>query len=135
MWSPRFPNPNSLHDRRATHRDRRPLEATMKFGGMFSRVVVANLSEGGAYIITPALPALSDSITLNITLPEEGASVMVSGRVRRVALSSKALQTPGGFGVEFTRFYSPAGRLNLLRHLAPAHSEPPPRPRSVSPGG
>ena len=135
MWSPRFPNSISLRERRTTHRDRRPLDATMKFCGTFTRVVIANLSESGAYVIAPTLPVLSDSITLNINLPEEGASVMVSGRVRRVALASKALQSPGGFGVEFTRFYSPAGRLSLLKHLAPAHPEPPAKTRPLSTGG
>ena len=135
MWSPRFLNSISLRERRTTHRDRRPLDATMKFCGTFTRVVIANLSESGAYVIAPTLPVLSDSITLNINLPEEGASVMVSGRVRRVALASKALQSPGGFGVEFTRFYSPIGRLSLLRHLAPPHPEPPARTSAVSRGG
>ena len=135
MWSPQLSNPNSLRERRATHRDRRPLDATMKFCGAFTRVVIGNLSEGGAYIITPTLPALSDSITLNINLAAEGASVMVTGRVRRVALASKTLQSPGGFGVEFTRFYSPIGRLSLLRHLAPPHPEPPARTSAVSRGG
>jgi hypothetical protein len=43
---------------------------------------------------------------------------MVTGRVRRVSLSSKLLPKSGGFGVEFTRFYTRVGLEELKNHLA-----------------
>jgi hypothetical protein len=108
----------SAPDRRGGQRDRRMLEATVKYQGQFHHLEVHNLSETGAYAVAPFTPMLADSLTLNIDMPHLGGSVMISGRVRRIGLSSRALQRQGGFGIEFTRFYSPAGRQCLSAHLA-----------------
>jgi Tfp pilus assembly protein PilZ len=89
----------------------------MKYCGDFLAVEVFNLSKRGAFVVANRVPELSDSVTLAIDLPQ-GDSVMVSGRVRRVALGSRAISRPGGFGVEFTRFYTQVGRENLNQHLA-----------------
>ncbi|MBW1872876.1 MAG: PilZ domain-containing protein [Deltaproteobacteria bacterium] len=108
----------SIKERRQTGRDRRILDGTMKYQGQYMHVEVANLSESGAYVIAAAMPELADCVTLSIGLPGIGSSVMVSGRVRRVALSSRALHRPGGFGIQFTRYYTSVGRNTLKDHLA-----------------
>jgi hypothetical protein len=105
-------------ERRAGSRDRRLLDGTMKYRGEFAGVEVINLSEHGAYIQAPFTPELYDIVTLTIGLPDAGGSVMISGRVRRVSLHSKVLQRHGGFGVEFTRFYTSVGKSELGTHLA-----------------
>ena len=104
-------------ERRTKGRDRRLLEATMKYRGEFHHVEVRDLSLAGAFAIAPVIPVLADSITLNIELPLTGETVMITGRVRRVGLSSRSLEQPGGFGLEFTRFYSSLGRQCLEHHL------------------
>ncbi|HOX42346.1 MAG TPA: PilZ domain-containing protein [Myxococcota bacterium] len=106
-------------DRRGSRRDRRVLDATLKYAGRFSEVEVLDLSERGAFVVADdEVPVLADTLTLAVELPEEGTSVLVVGRVRRVGLSSRELGRRGGFGVEFTRFYSDGGRRSLSRHLA-----------------
>ncbi len=106
-------------ERRQGERDRRVLGATLKYAGRFSEVEVLDLSEGGAFVVAEdEVPALADALTLAVELPGEGTSVLVIGRVRRVGLTSRELDRRGGFGIEFTRFYSEAGRQSLSRHLA-----------------
>jgi len=105
-------------ERRMARRDRRILEATMKYQGNFVNIEVIDVSESGAYVIAPVLPEFADCVTLAIGLPEVGSSVMVSGRVRRVGLGSRALRQRGGIGIEFTRYYTATGRDCLKRHLA-----------------
>ncbi|MBN2496162.1 MAG: PilZ domain-containing protein [Deltaproteobacteria bacterium] len=105
-------------ERRGAERDRRLLEGTLKYRGDFCSVELLDLSAQGAFVTGPALPGLSDSVTINIDLPLGGGTVMISGRVRRVAMGSRALERAGGFGVEFTRFYSQAGQSSLRRYLA-----------------
>ena len=63
------------------------------------------------------VPEFADAVTLNIELPDLGCTVMISGRVRRVAPGSRELDRLGGFGLEFTRFYSGVGRDSLRQHL------------------
>ena len=104
-------------ERRAGHRDRRVLEGTMKYRGDFIPVEVIDLSENGAYLLAPIMPELCDIVTINIGLAGLGNSVMISGRVRRVALGSRVMSRPGGFGVQFTRFYTRVGRHSLQEHL------------------
>ena len=104
-------------ERRAGHRDRRVLEGTMKYRGDFIPVEVIDLSEHGAYLLAPIMPELCDIVTINIGLAGLGNSVMISGRVRRVALGSRVMSRPGGFGVQFTRFYTRVGRHALQEHL------------------
>ena len=104
-------------ERRSGNRDRRILEATMKYRGGFHHVDVHSLSESGLYVVGSIMPRMTDSITLNIDLPHLGGSVMITGRVRRVGLGSRALERQGGFGIEFTRFYTTVGRQTLLQHL------------------
>lgn len=104
-------------ERRAGSRDRRLLDGTMKYRGEFTGVEVINLSQHGAFIQAPFTPELYDIVTLTIGLPDSG-SVMISGRVRRVSLHSKVLQRQGGFGIEFTRFYTTVGKSELGSHLA-----------------
>ena len=108
----------SIKERRQTGRDRRILEGTMKYQGQYLQVEVADVSESGAYIVAAAMPELADCVTLSIGLPGIGGSVMVSGRVRRVGLSSRALRRPGGFGIQFTRYFTSVGRDTLKEHLA-----------------
>lgn len=108
----------SAPERRVAARDRRLLEATVKYRGQFHHLEVHDLSESGAWAIGPFVPALADALTLNIDMPHLGGSVMITGRVRRVGLSNRALARQGGFGIEFTRFYSPVGRQTLQSHLA-----------------
>ena len=105
-------------ERRDGERDRRLLDATMKYRGEFMKVELYDLSESGAYIVAPCMPAYSDSVTITIELFHLGATVMITGRVRRIDLSSRALERRGGFAIEFTRFYSTWGRDNLRQHLA-----------------
>lgn len=104
-------------ERRAGRRDRRVLEGTMKYQGDFIPVEVIDLSEHGAYVLAPIMPELCDIVTLNIGLAGIGNSVMISGRVRRVALGSRVMSRQGGFGVQFTRFYTRVGRHALQEHL------------------
>lgn len=111
-------NRTSRRDRRAGQRDRRLLNGTMKYRGEFVHVEVMNLSQAGAYVVATQTPALSDSVTLSILLPCCGSTLTVTGRVRRVGLGSRALSQPGGFGVQFTRFFSQVGREDLHHHLA-----------------
>jgi Tfp pilus assembly protein PilZ len=109
---------NVRRERRGGQRDRRLLEGTMKYRGDFAQVEIVNLSDGGAYVVANQTPELADLVTLNIELPCLGCSVMISGRVRRVAPGSRAIPRAGGFGVQFTRFYSRVGRDSLQQHLA-----------------
>ena len=104
-------------ERRAGRRDRRVLEGTMKYRGEYIVVEVIDLSEHGAYVLAPIMPDLCDVVTLNIGLAGIGNSVMITGRVRRVALGSRIMCRPGGFGVQFTRFYTRVGRHALEEHL------------------
>lgn len=110
---PKRPN----RERRAGRRDRRVLEGTMKYQGDFIPVEVIDLSEHGAYVLAPIMPELCDIVTINIGLAGIGNSVMISGRVRRVALGSRVMSRPGGFGIQFTRFYTRVGRHALKEHL------------------
>ncbi len=107
-----------IANRRTAERDRRLLDGTMKYRGQFHHVELRDLSASGAYAVAPVTPALTDSITLSIDMPHLGSTVMVTGRVRRVGLSSRALERAGGFAIEFTRFYTPVGRQTLGAHLA-----------------
>ena len=107
----------SIKERRTRDRDRRLLEATMKYRGQFHHVEVRDLSLSGAYAVAGLTPDLADSVTLNIELPHLGGTVMITGRVRRVGLGSRALERQGGFGIEFTRFYTSVGRQTLQHHL------------------
>jgi len=113
------PKPRKRHsrERRAGRRDRRVLEGTMKYQGDFIPVEVIDLSEHGAYVLAPIMPELCDIVTLNIGLAGVGNSVMISGRVRRVALGSRVMSRQGGFGIQFTRFYTGVGRHALKEHL------------------
>jgi hypothetical protein len=104
-------------NRRTADRDRRMLDGTLKYRGQFLEVELHNLSESGAFAVAPITPRLADLVTINIDLPELGRTVMITGRVRRVGLSSRALSLPGGFGIEFTRFYSQDGQKTLHEHL------------------
>jgi hypothetical protein len=106
-------------ERRGSRRDRRLLEASLKYAGRFSEVEVHELSERGAWVVAEdEVPVLSDAVTLVVDLPEAGASVMVVGRVRRVGLTSRVLGRRGGFGIEFTRFFTEGGKHTLSRYLA-----------------
>lgn len=106
-------------ERRTTSRDRRILEGTIKYQGCFFNVEVTDVSESGAYLVAPVVPEHADCLTLAIGLPALGKSVMVSGRVRRVGLGSRVQHRPGGFGIQFTRFFSRGGHDSLKEHLAP----------------
>jgi len=106
-----------VKERRTKSRDRRLLDATMKYRGQFHHIEVRDLSLAGAFAVAPVTPEMADSITLNIELPLLGSTVMITGRVRRVGLSSRAMERAGGFGVEFTRFYSSVGLESLQHHL------------------
>ena len=105
-------------ERRLGERDRRLLDATMKYRGEFVKVELYDLSETGAYVVAPDMPMLCDSVTFTIDRPQQACAIMITGRVRRVGLSCRALAKRGGFGVEFTRFYSKVGRMSLEQHLA-----------------
>jgi PilZ domain. len=105
------------HERREGQRDRRILDATMKYRGTFSGVEVRDVSQSGAYVVADAVPCLSDTITLALDLPTLGGSVLVSGRVRRVTIGSRIFERDGGFGVQFTHFYSHSGKDILHRHI------------------
>ncbi len=107
----------SLAERRTGKRDWRILEGTMKYQGEYTQIEVINLSDNGAYVIAPCVPQLSDGVTLTIVFPGLGSSIMVTGRVRRVSPGSKVLQKLGGFGLQFTRFYTNAGLKVLNKHL------------------
>jgi hypothetical protein len=110
--------PKSLrHERREGQRDRRILDATMKYQGAFSGVEVRDVSQSGAYVVAEAVPCLSDTVTLALDLPAIGGSVLVSGRVRRVTMGSRLYDRDGGFGVQFTHFYSHSGEEILHRHI------------------
>jgi hypothetical protein len=111
------PHKRPSRERRAGRRDRRVLEGTMKYQGDFIPVEVIDLSEHGAYVLAPIMPELCDIVTINIGLAGIGNSVMISGRVRRVALGSRVMSRPGGFGIQFTRFYTRVGRHALKDHL------------------
>jgi hypothetical protein len=89
----------------------------MKYRGDYLPVEVVDLSAHGAYILAPIMPELCDIVTLNIGLAGIGNSVMISGRVRRVTLGSRLLCRPGGFCIQFTRFYTRVGRDALQQHL------------------
>ncbi len=108
----------SRRERRDAGRDRRILDGTMKYRGEFMNIEVVDVSESGAFIIGPTVPEFSDSVTLAIELPAVGGSVMVSGRVRRVTMSSRIMRRSGGFGIEFTRYYTQVGQDSLHKHLA-----------------
>lgn len=112
------PRSTGRRERRAGGRDRRLLCGTMKYRGEFTAIEVMNLSEAGAYVVATQTPSLSDCVTLSIPLPCCGGGLTVTGRVRRVAPGSRALSQPGGFGLQFTRFFSSVGRTDLQRHLA-----------------
>jgi hypothetical protein len=116
--SEKKPTRRLQRERRAGRRDRRVLEGTMKYQGDYVPVEVIDLSEHGAYVLAPIMPELCDIVTINIGLAGVGNSVMISGRVRRVALGSRVMRRPGGFGVQFTRFYTRVGRHSLKEHLA-----------------
>lgn len=104
-----------VRERRASVRSRNLLEGTLKWAGQFVQVDITDLSESGAMVRCPVLPDFSDCATLSIRLPD-GGPVMVTGRVRRFALGSR--DSYGGFAIEFTRFYTQAGREMLREHLA-----------------
>ncbi len=104
-------------ERRSSERDRRLLEGTIKYQGRFFPVEILDLSENGAFLSAPVLPEWSDSVTLVVCLPDGVNSVMVSGRVRRFGLGSRNQDRSGGFGVQFTRFFTRAGQESLHRHL------------------
>ncbi len=106
------------HERREGRRDRRILDATMKYQGTFTDVEVKDVSQSGAYVVAEAIPCLSDTVTLALDLPSFGGSVLVSGRVRRVTVSSRLYERDGGFGVQFTHFYSYSGKEILCKHLS-----------------
>lgn len=114
---PQTPVRRSKRERRAGRRDRRVLEGTMKYQGDYISIEIIDLSEHGAYILAPIMPELCDIVTLNIGLVGVGNSVMISGRVRRVALGSRVMCRPGGLGIQFTRFYTRVGRHALKEHL------------------
>lgn len=103
-------------ERRSSERDRRLLEGTIKYQGRFFPVDILDLSEGGAFLSAPVLPDWSDSVTLVVCLPDGVNTVMISGRVRRFGLGSRN-QGRSGFGLQFTRFFTSAGRESLRRHL------------------
>jgi Tfp pilus assembly protein PilZ len=111
-----LPN-RSVRERREGQRDRRILDATMKYQGAFSGVEVRDVSQSGAYVVADAVPCLSDTVTLALDLPSLGGSILVSGRVRRVTIGSRLYKRDGGFGVQFTHFYSYSGEEILRRHL------------------
>ena len=115
--TPKEPRKRPNRERRAGRRDRRFLEGTMKYRGDFIPVEVIDLSEHGAYLLAPIMPELCDIVTINIGLAGLGNSVMISGRVRRVALGSRVMARPGGFGIQFTRFYTRVGHHALQEHL------------------
>ena len=108
----------SQRERRTTPRDRRILDGTIKYQGCFLNVEVTNVSESGAYVVAPVVPEQADCITLAIGLPSLGTSVMVTGRVRRVGIGSRVMHRPGGFGIQFTRYYTRVGHSSLKEHLA-----------------
>jgi hypothetical protein len=89
----------------------------MKYRGEYMQIEISNLSEKGAYVVAPTTPHLDDGVTLVIEVPEHGMSFMVTGRVKRVGLGSRVLQRQSGFGIEFTRFYSSAGKSTLSNHI------------------
>jgi hypothetical protein len=93
------------------------MDGTMKYQGEYISVEVIDLSEHGAYVLAPIMPELCDVVTLNIGLSGVGDSVMISGRVRRVTLGSRIMRRPGGFCIQFTRFYTRVGRHALKEHL------------------
>lgn len=107
-----------MSNRRTGYRDRRMLDATLKYRGEYMQVDLFDLSESGAYLVGPCTPTLADSVTINIELPHLACTVMITGRVRRVGLSSRALERQGGFGIEFTRFYTQVGQNSLEQYLA-----------------
>lgn len=104
-------------ERREGNRDRRVLDATMKYQGAYSGVEVLDVSESGAFVVAGAVPNLSDTVTLALDLPSLGGSIMVSGRVRRVTMGSRIYKRDGGFGVQFTHFYSHSGEQLLRQHI------------------
>ncbi len=104
-------------ERRSSGRDMRMLDGTMKYRGEFHHVEIHNISESGAWAVAPVTVGLSDCVTINVDLPELGGTVMITGRVRRVGLSSRALDRQGGFGLQFTRFYTGEGKAVLKTHL------------------
>lgn len=106
-----------VSERRSSGRDRRMLDGTMKYRGEFHHVEIHNISESGVWAVAPVTVGLSDCVTLNVDLPELGGTVMITGRVRRVGLSSRELDRQGGFGLQFTRFYTGAGKMVLKTHL------------------
>jgi hypothetical protein len=55
-------------DRRASMRDRRLLDGTLKYRGDYLGVEVVDLSEAGAFVQAPFTPELSDVVTLTIGL-------------------------------------------------------------------
>ncbi len=105
----------AARERRTSGRSRILLEGTLKYAGQFVQVDITDLSESGAMVRCPVLPEFSDSATLAIRLPD-GGPIMVTGRVRRFSLGSR--ECCGGFGIEFTRFYTQSGREMLREHLA-----------------
>lgn len=107
---------NRSSDRRLGQRDRQILDGIMKYRGEFMPVEILNLSDKGAFVVAPTVPALADAVTLTVDLPQLGMGVMVTGRVRRVTMGSRIFDCEGGFGVEFVRFYSPVGPSSLREH-------------------
>jgi hypothetical protein len=110
-------NPLRRRERRANGRDRRVLTGTMKYQGQFFSVEVLNLSPDGAYLVSPIIPNMADSILLTIEFPDQGEAIMVAGRVRQLTLGSRLFDRPTGFGVEFLHFFTRAGQKSLQAHL------------------
>jgi hypothetical protein len=102
-------------ERRSSSRSYTILEGTLKYAGRFVPVDITSLSESGAMVHAPLLPDYADTTSLVISLPD-GRKIMVSGRVRRFTPGDRHL--PGGFAIEFTRFYSSAGQQALRENLA-----------------
>jgi hypothetical protein len=102
-------------ERRFHDRDLRVLDGTVKYHKEFHPIEILNLSTTGAYAIADFTPELTVRITLNIEFCS--GSTMVTGFVRRIGLSSLALHRQGGFGIEFTNFFTSYGQENLNHHL------------------
>ena len=105
-------------ERRSSGRDRRILDGIMKYCGDFLPIELMDLSENGAYIHSPNItPSLLDSLTVSIDFPQLGCSVTVVGRVRRVGLGSREFDQKSGFGLQFTRYFTPVGQDMVRQHL------------------
>ncbi len=105
-------------ERRVSPRDGRKLHGTIKYRGNYKKVTISSLNEKGAYVIVDDVLHLGDGVCLSIRLPGEGETVMVTGEVRRVGLSSRIQNRPSGFGLAFTRYYTQMGKHSIERHLS-----------------